>query len=165
MFVVDPVVRPKKEIFENTIQVVGVAGVIGSLVFVGLELRQSQEIAIAGQFQARANISIQGIYTWLETGMDWQSVTFDGNSQYNEELSSFDIARRNYTHVMWFILENDFFQYSQELMPDNMWAAKLNTIRLFYYQCDTREIYLTRKSLFSREFIREVESIPDECRE
>ena len=65
--------------------------------------------------------------------MDWQSLTFDGNSQYNEELSSFDIARRNYTHVMWFILENDFFQYSQELMPDNMWAAKLNTIRLFYY--------------------------------
>ena len=50
MFVVDPVVRVKKEIFENTIQVVGVAGVIGSLVFVGLELRQSQEIAIAGQF-------------------------------------------------------------------------------------------------------------------
>ena len=83
----------------------------------------------------------------------------------DEELSSFDIARRNYTHVMWFILENDFFQYSQGLMPDNMWAAKLNTIRLFYNQCDTRESYLTRKNIFSREFIREVESIPDECRE
>ena len=33
---------------------IGVVGVIGSLIFVGLELRQTQKIAIAAQVQSRA---------------------------------------------------------------------------------------------------------------
>ena len=47
------------------IQLFGILGIIGSLIFVGLEMRQSQRIAIAGQQQSRAEIeachcSLQG---------------------------------------------------------------------------------------------------------
>ena len=38
---------------ERALNVVGVLSVVGSLIFVGLELRQSQRIALAGQVQAR----------------------------------------------------------------------------------------------------------------
>jgi hypothetical protein len=40
----------------DIINLLGVLGVIFSLVFVGLELQQSQKIAIAGQVQARAEM-------------------------------------------------------------------------------------------------------------
>jgi hypothetical protein len=39
--------------FNDSVQILGMVGIIGSLVFVGLQLKQSQEIAIASQYQAR----------------------------------------------------------------------------------------------------------------
>ena len=40
-------------------QFLGTLGVIASLIFVGLELRQNQQIAIAGQIQERFNTQAQ----------------------------------------------------------------------------------------------------------
>lgn len=42
--------------FTGVANFLGVVGVIGSLIFVGLELQQTQKIAIAGQVQARAEM-------------------------------------------------------------------------------------------------------------
>ena len=38
------------------LQILGMFGVIASLIFVGLQMRQSQQIALAGQVQARAEM-------------------------------------------------------------------------------------------------------------
>lgn len=43
----------KTERLQNWIQIGGMVGVVASLVFVGLQLKQSQDIAIAAQYQAR----------------------------------------------------------------------------------------------------------------
>ena len=43
----------KKVSLDTWIQLLGMVGLLGGLVFVGLEMRQSQQIAIAGQVQAR----------------------------------------------------------------------------------------------------------------
>ena len=40
--------------FNIVIQLLGMAGIIGSLIFVALEIVQTQKIAIAGQQQGRA---------------------------------------------------------------------------------------------------------------
>ena len=54
--------------FDTWIQLLGMLGVLGGLVFVGLEMQQSQRIAIGGQIQAR-NDAI----------MDFFSAPLDGN--------------------------------------------------------------------------------------
>ena len=54
--------------FDTWIQLLGMIGVLGGLVFVGLEMQQSQRIAIAGQLQAR-NDAI----------MNYWSAPLDGN--------------------------------------------------------------------------------------
>ena len=41
--------------FDTWIQLLGMLGVLGGLIFVGLEMRQSQIIAIGNQVQARAD--------------------------------------------------------------------------------------------------------------
>ena len=43
---------------ENLIQLLAMIGIIGSLIFVGLEMRQSQMIALAAQSQARASMPL-----------------------------------------------------------------------------------------------------------
>jgi hypothetical protein len=42
----------------NWLEIIAVFGVISSLIFVGLELRQSQKIALSAAYQARADSSM-----------------------------------------------------------------------------------------------------------
>ena len=43
----------KKIAIEDLMQLLGMVGIIGSLIFVGLEMRQSKRIAMAGQQMER----------------------------------------------------------------------------------------------------------------
>tara|TARA_B100000989_G_scaffold206207_1_gene156193 strand:- start:290 stop:487 length:198 start_codon:yes stop_codon:yes gene_type:complete len=56
------------------IQLLGMVGVIGSLIFVGLEMRQSQRIAMVGQQMARTALSANRFAAYNEAGLDWHSV-------------------------------------------------------------------------------------------
>ena len=52
--------------FTGVANFLGVVGVIGSLIFVGLELRQTQQIAIAAQVQSRAEQLTERNLVWLQ---------------------------------------------------------------------------------------------------
>ena len=41
--------------WKDVAELVGIIAIVASLIFVGLELRQSQQIAIAGQYQDRTD--------------------------------------------------------------------------------------------------------------
>ena len=56
----------KKIATEDLIQLLGMVGIIGSLIFVGLEMRQSQRIAIAAQVQARSDAGMAFLMAPLE---------------------------------------------------------------------------------------------------
>ena len=45
----------------------------GSLIFVGLEMRQSQRIALAAQNTARTEMFTQMVNTWTESEFQWGS--------------------------------------------------------------------------------------------
>ena len=55
----------KKSNWKDFVELIGIAAIFGSLVFVGLELRQSQQIAIAGQYQQRAESFVDQLYSRL----------------------------------------------------------------------------------------------------
>ena len=60
--------------FDTWIQLLGMTGVLGGLVFVGLEMQQTQNIAIAGQQQGRAEITNNFLNSFIESGLDLQTV-------------------------------------------------------------------------------------------
>ena len=80
------------------IQLLGVLGVIGSLTFVGLELQQTQRVAIAGQQQARSALVIDILSNLTVTGIDFQSVYLEGKLNY--ELSKNEVGLRNMIHTV-----------------------------------------------------------------
>ena len=62
---------PRAISFTGVANFLGVVGVIGSLIFVGLELQQSQKIALGGQQQARTALIAE---LWL-AGLEGESET------------------------------------------------------------------------------------------
>ena len=52
--------------FDTWIQLLGMLGVLGGLVFVGMEMRQTQQIAIASQVDARNQSQLARSNIWLE---------------------------------------------------------------------------------------------------
>ena len=64
------------------VQLLSVLGVIGSLIFVGLELQQTQRVAIAGQQQARSALVVDIISNLTVTGIDFQSVYLESKLEY-----------------------------------------------------------------------------------
>ena len=51
----------KREVVQDLIQFLGMIGIIGSLIFVGLQMQQTQRIEIAGQVQARTEMFVNRI--------------------------------------------------------------------------------------------------------
>ena len=110
----------------DLIQLLGMVGIIGSLIFVGLEMRQSQMIAQAGQNQERMGAAGDMVNTLNEVVADFQSLVFENKRDYKDYLSDEEIIQRNLFHIFLFTYENDQFQYSRGLMPEDVWSAKLS---------------------------------------
>ena len=146
---------------EDLIQLFGMVGIIGSLIFVGLEMQQSQRIAVASQQQERAAITVDMINALYEVDVDFQSTYFD--KEFNYQLSTEEIAYQNMVHKGWLLYENDFYQYKQGLMDELTWEAKLRGISVIYNSCDVRNIYDSRAPIFSEDFRLVVEALPNQC--
>ena len=150
----------KKVSLDVWIQLLGMIGIIFSLIFVGLEMRQSQRIALAGQTQERTAMGMANFMGFLESGINLDNVI-------RSELDNLSVeelgARRINAHNQWYIAENDFVQFQNGLMSAETYEAKkANLIDQMSY-CDLRPIYEVRKNYFSAEFIEMIESVGDPC--
>ena len=96
--------------FDTWIQLLGMLGVIGGLVFVGLEMRQAQTIAIAGQVQQRAAIQSGLFSTITERGEDIGKVIL--NQEFSQLSEAQRKLKRNIAWWQWNRIENDFYQYT-----------------------------------------------------
>ena len=67
---------------QDLIELLGIVGIIGSLIFVGLEMRQSQRIEIAGQQLGRSALFGGLINAHTEAGGDVISLYFEENLNY-----------------------------------------------------------------------------------
>ena len=149
--------------FTGVANFLGVVGIIGSLMFVAMELQQNQKIALANAQQQRTNAILLNFDTYTASGLDWQSFMLENNLEYG--YSKDLIARRNTYHSSWFLFENDYFQYMQGLMDEAVWQAKLRAFQDWYNRCDLRDLYVSRSRYMPAGFTAVIESFPDECAE
>ena len=149
---------------QDLIQLLGMVGIIGSLIFVGLEMRQSQRIALAGQQALRTQFFLDGVDALSEPQKSNQKLM---------EMSLGDIpvtedyewVLENVMHRNWWIFENDFVQYDLGLMDENVWQAKLNGMALAYNFCLMRPVYDSRRNVLDARLINLIEQFPDNCTE
>ena len=82
-------------------------GIIGALIFVGLEMRQSQRIAMAGQQMERTALLIEANSVFTEAGLDWRSIASLDQPELADTYPSGIAGRRNNYHRALFKYEND----------------------------------------------------------
>jgi hypothetical protein len=115
-----------KSKLNDWLQLAASIGVILSLIFVGLEIQQSREIAIADIYQQKTAILIDQ----LAFGMPAEAVhEARRKSRLGEDLSSedeFAIYLSLAARIAYW--ENNHFQYQMGLMPAEQWQASRNAI-------------------------------------
>jgi len=141
----------------NWLHVVGIFALVASLIFVGLQMKQSQDIAIATQYQARAEATQNLQLVSLEA--DYLGVPALRNG-ISDRISARDI---NVTLWLWIQFDNHFYQHQAGFLDEDAWQGQLRNIQDIYAQCDMRFVWDWRKAGLRSEFVTVVESMNDPC--
>jgi hypothetical protein len=140
----------KKVSLDVFIQLIGMLGIFGGLVFVGLEMRQSQQFALAAQQTARMQVWTDMVNAFTESQINYPEAIGDFNPE------------SNIAHATLWIFENDYIQYNLGLMDENIWQAKMNPLRRTYNSCVGRQVYVQRKSSLDVRLVDLIDSLLDE---
>lgn len=108
------------------LQIVGMAGIIGSLIFVGLQLKQSQDIAVSHQYQARLDsvLVAKGNMLQSEAFIAVMRKVERGESLGSVDFSILDLAFGQ----MFDNWESNHFQYVNGYVDEEHWQANLREI-------------------------------------
>ena len=152
----------KKISLDSWVQLIGMLSVVAGLVFVGLEMQQSQKIALAGQQANRVQLFSSMMDANNEQGIDQQKLQMILSGQI-PMTEDYEWVVMNGLHRMWWIYENDFLQNELGLMDENIWQAKRNAMKANYNFCEGRPVFNIRKNTLDSRLVQLVESFPDEC--
>ena len=150
----------KKVGSDTWIQLLGMLSVLAGLVFVGLEMRQSQQIALAAQQQARTEI-FTGIVNSVNESSEVSLYQILVKARDNEPLTASEKKiTENYALQTIWVFENDFIQYQAGLIDENVWLAKLLSVRTLSSLCHFRDAAEYLLQFTSAELINLVEITP-----
>ena len=150
----------KREVVQDLVQFLGMIGIIGSLIFVGLQMQQTQQIAIAGQVQARAEMRLNRILNGLEGNLNANRLFNYANFDYEELNEEEKLIARNMHNWIGIMVENNFSQYQMGLFADDYWEQQERRILNWWNRCDLRS-----SGGRVRSFQNYLDSLPDECTE
>jgi len=109
-------------------QVVGIFALVASLVFVGLQMKQSQEIAIASQYHDRAALAVEAYNQQIDSGILTVWGSFLDEKLY-PSMSMEDRGRMYLWATIYLIqADNHYFQYQSGFMEEEAWQAQLATL-------------------------------------
>ena len=151
--------------FDTWIHLLGMTGVLGGLLFVGLEMQQTQRIAIAGQVQARAEMQVNRLLTGLEGNLDANRLFSIRNFDYELLSDEEKFIARELHQWRRTMLENNFFQYQSGLFAEDYWQQTQLRIQGWWDNCVLRPAGGGRGGPGVTGFSEYLNSLPDNCAE
>lgn len=123
------------------LQVVGMAGVIGSLIFVGLQLRQTQEIAMSDAYQTRAYGSVEKnmAVTMSPKLLSATVKLWDGKEDKLEPEEIVALAFDFYARMDTF--ENNQYQFNSGFLSEEHWQKNIEELQCLFSQPIYRQFW------------------------
>ncbi len=120
----------KFENWKGGAELVGIVAIVASLVFVGIQLKQSQDIAASQIYQERTNASVAAAIA-IAQNKDIISAMVKGASNDFESITSAEktatvIAISGYA-MLW---DNAYYQYEQGYLSSDGWERIRNDIKI-----------------------------------
>lgn len=143
------------------LQTLAAVGVILSLIFVGLELRQTRQVATADVYQQRTALQIEA----------WSAALYSEQLQMAEQkLSEGAVLSEQDTNLLWVQMilkfsywENVHFQYQTGLMPAEQWSASRRSIEnMFRNNPVSLDYWAVERKQVRQSFAEEVDMILEE---
>ena len=107
--------------WKDIAELVGIAAIVGSLIFVGLQMRQTQEIALAQTFQARADASYSLNFAVTQSPEAVAAYSKLRKGQAIDADSPEGLAFCHWVQGAFVVFENSFYQYQFGFLPDSHW--------------------------------------------
>ena len=144
----------KQTNWKDIAELVGITAIVASLIFVGLQMKQSQEIALASQYHERY-VTSKDFYTdRLQNDLlieNYGEVTIANYGQpdwFDREISMLEFGTRiTYARVALLAFDNHHYQHSEGFLSDEAWEAQRNTLKrvlrtpIFQYALRAKEMY------------------------
>jgi|TARA_B110000116_G_C16290537_1_gene339230 hypothetical protein len=153
----------KKVSLDVWVQLIGIFSIVGSLIFVGLEMRQSQTIALAGQVQARNQMLLDNQLVFLgEEPIGRQILAAGLLEQSNPNtLSEEEYAVwRAMVEARVITIQNAFQQYQLGLLTEDVWGQAEERIDAHMRNCHIKSLWMSSAPPSFREYLR---GLPEEC--
>ena len=138
-------------------QVIGIFAVVASLIFVGLQMKQEQDIAIASQYQERAQATMEMYLALLQA--------HQGSSDDDAGLYSQLSAPQRTAIVHWGLtaFDNHHFQYTSGYLTKDSWDGFVRLFTPMLQDCMARNIYEGVEHKFRPDFANFVEESIGDC--
>ena len=158
----------KTEKLNDWLQLVGMAGVIASLIFVGLQLRQTQEIAMSDAYQTRAYGSVEKNMAFAMSPqlLSASVKLWVGNQDALEPEEIVALVYDFYARLdQW---ENNQYQFTSGFLSEEHWQKNTEQIRCLFSLPIYREFWEPheyRKSFADlvNRIIRDATDNPSDC--
>jgi hypothetical protein len=111
------------------LQVIGLFGVIGSLIFVGLQMKQDREIALSAATQARTDTTIDSILGAVSNPYHLSAIDKIAAGRIEDLTPSERWVLTGLARTALFNLENVHYQYQQGFIPEDRWDASRKTLK------------------------------------
>ncbi len=137
------------------VQVVGIFALVASLVFVGLQLKQSQDIALSQASQSRTDSTVEMIVSSAENSLFVSAVAKQQGRTGEAQTIEEQVAMGQYALALLFLYENQHFQYDNGFITEERWqAAKVAMAEFFSEESllPLRSAYERNPALFSSKF-------------
>jgi len=144
------------------IQVAGIFGVIASLIFVGLQLKQSHQIALADIYQARTTALVDFTNTMGSNELALTAFAKFATGNLNDVTDVENLASNwmaTSVLVMW---ENSHYQYRLGFLPEEHWTRIKGDIKMQLSNPIWGPYFRSRKSFMTAPFRDEFERIESE---
>lgn len=137
-------------------QVIGIFAVVASLIFVGLQMRQAQEISMSDAYQVRAAATVEWTSAFAANAAAlsaYRKATEGAVDAITPEES--DALR--YTMLgVFYLFDNAHYQYQSGFLSDDFWIMIEQNIRTYMDNPVAREIFLEKTERAVRPEFRDV---------
>jgi len=141
--------------WQGLAELIGIAAIVASLIFIGLELRQSHRIAIASQYQARIDANVQWLQSYREPSLNRSGQNLKRLlDQYDlsperreriEAMSDFELGDTvNLLNQAFLLFDNNHYQYQSGFVDEENWQIMRTRMQL----------QLSRDEFFRQHFLR-----------
>ena len=144
--------------WKDIAEFVGFGAIAASLIFVGLQLRQSHEIALSGQYQARS----ESLMDFSLTSIEMNRTIPPLRSHIDNDTSATDIAALIW---MWTQFDNAHYQFQSGYMTDEAWQARERGQHEVYSVCHFRFVLDFQRPSFRSSLVALIDSWDDPCAE